>query len=71
MCSEEQAKRDRKREHPLPHRHAGEDVIDQVGGCLRHAPGAAGGAKPPPLAGKGDELLMGPVCATQVQKAVG
>jgi len=40
MCSEQQANRDRKREHPLAHRHPGDDVIDQVGGGLRHAPGA-------------------------------
>ena len=65
MCSEQQAKRDRKREHPLPHRHPGDDVIDQVGGGLRHAPGAAGGTKSTPLAGKGNELFMGTVGATQ------
>ena len=41
MRSEQQAKGDRKREHPLPHRHPGNDVIEQVGGGLRHAPGAA------------------------------
>jgi putative transposase len=45
MCSEQQAKRDRKREHPLPHRHPGDDVIDQVGGGLRHAPGATARAE--------------------------
>ena len=45
MCSEQQAKRDRKREHPLPHRHLGDDVIDQVGGCLRHASGATARAE--------------------------
>ncbi len=36
MCSEEPTKRDRKREHPLAHRHPGDDVLDQVGGGLRH-----------------------------------
>ena len=45
MCSEQQAKRDRKRERPLPHRHPGDDVIDQVGGCLRHASGATARAE--------------------------
>jgi hypothetical protein len=25
--------------HPLPHRHVGDDVVDQVSGSLRHAPG--------------------------------
>ena len=28
MCSEEPTKRDRKREHPLAHRHPRNDVID-------------------------------------------
>jgi hypothetical protein len=32
--------------------HPGDDMIDQVGGRLRHAPGAAGGAKPAPLTGE-------------------
>jgi hypothetical protein len=49
----------------------GEDLIDQVGGGLRHAPGAAGGTKSTPLAGKGHELFMGAVGATQAQEAVG
>jgi hypothetical protein len=52
MCSEQQAQRDRKREHPLPHRHPGDEVIDQVGGGLRHVPGPAGGAKSTPLTGE-------------------
>jgi hypothetical protein len=32
MRSEQQAKRHRKREHPLAHRHPGDDVLDQVSG---------------------------------------
>ena len=35
------AQRDRKRQHPLAHRHLRDDVIHQVGGGLCHAPGAA------------------------------
>jgi hypothetical protein len=46
MCSEQQAKRDRTREHPLAHRHPRDDVIDQVCGGLLHAPGATALQKP-------------------------
>jgi hypothetical protein len=65
MCSEQNAQRDRKREHPLPHRHPGDDVIDQVGGGLRHAPGATARTEAAPLATEGHELFMGTVGATQ------
>ncbi len=71
MCGEEATKRDRKREHPLAHRHPGDDVIDQVGGGLGHAPGATARAEATLLTRKGDELLMGTVGATQAQEAVG
>ena len=70
MGGEEDAKRDRKREHPLPHRHPRDDVIDQAGSGLRHAPGAALGAKPVSLTGKRDQLLIGAPGAAQAQKAV-
>ena len=65
MRSEQQAKRDRKREHPLLHRHPGDDLIDQVGGRLRHAPGATARTEAAPLATKGHEPLMGAVGAAQ------
>jgi hypothetical protein len=65
MCSEQQAKWDRKREHPLTHRHPGDDVSDQVGGGLRHAPGATARAETATLATQGHELFMGTVGATQ------
>jgi hypothetical protein len=71
MCSEQPAKRDRKREHPLAHRHPGDDVLDQVGGGLRHAPGATARTEAAPLATEGHELFMGAVGATQAQEAVG
>ena len=54
----------------LPHRHPRDDVIDQAGSGLRHAPGAARGAKPASLAGKRDQLLIGTPGAAQAQKAV-
>ena len=60
--------RDRKREHPLAHRHPRDDAVDQVRSGLRHAPRPAGGAKPAPLTGEGHQLLMR---ALQAQKAVG
>jgi len=69
MSSEQQAKQDRKREHPLAHRHPGDDVIDQVGGGLRHAPGATARAEAATLATEGHELLMATVGATQAQEA--
>lgn len=43
------------RQHPLPHWQGWEDVIDQVGGGLRHAPGVARGANAAPLAGEGHQ----------------
>ena len=70
LGGEQNAQRDRKRQHPLAHRHRRDDVIDQVGGAFRHAPRAAGGAKPAPLAGKRDQLLMGALGAAQAKKPV-
>ena len=67
---EENAQRDRKRQHPLPDRHARDDLIDPVRGALRHAPRAARGAKPASLAGKGDQLLMVALPAAQSEKPV-
>jgi hypothetical protein len=64
MCSEQQAQRDRKREHPLPYWHPGDDVINKVRGRLHHAPGATAGTETTPLATEGHELFMGAVGAT-------
>ncbi|MBA2591340.1 MAG: hypothetical protein H0U97_03380 [Gammaproteobacteria bacterium] len=46
-------------------------MIDQVGGGLRHAPGATARAEAATLATEGHELFMGTVGATQAQEAVG
>jgi len=46
-------------------------VIDQVGGGLRHAPGATARAETATLATEGHELFMGAVGATQAQEAAG
>ena len=51
--------------------HPWDDLIGQMRGALSHAPGAARGAKPAPLAGKRDQLFMGAVSAAQTHKAVG
>jgi len=55
----------------LPDRHARDDLIDQVCGALRHAPRAARGAKPAPLAGKRHQLLVATPGAAQPQEAMG
>jgi hypothetical protein len=65
MSCEQHAQRYGKRDHPLPYRHPGDDVIDQVRGRLGHAPGATARTDATPFATKGDELLMGTVGATQ------
>jgi len=59
MRGEENAKRDRKRQHPLPDRHAWDHPIDQAGSRVSHAPRAARGAKPTTLTGKRGQLLVG------------
>jgi hypothetical protein len=41
LCGQQHAQRDRQRQHPLPHRHMGDDVVHQVRRGLRHAPRAA------------------------------
>ena len=43
---------------PLAEGDAGQDVVDQVGGRLDHAAGAATGAQVADLAGEGDQVLV-------------
>ena len=50
--------RDRKRQHPLPHRHFGDDAIDQPSSGFRHPPRPARGANAAPFAGEGHQLLV-------------
>ncbi len=59
------------REDPLAHRQRREDVVDQVRGGLRHAPGGAGGAQSPALAGEGDQEVVTAGHAAGTGKAVG
>ncbi len=72
---QQRAKRDRQphdpNEHPLAHRHMGDDVVHQMGGGLCHATGTARRAKATPLAAEGDQLVVSKVTAVQAQKAVG
>ncbi len=70
LRGQQQAQRDRQRQHPLAHRHMRDDVFDQVRGGLRHAPRAARGAEPPALAAEGDELVVAAVGAAQAQETV-
>jgi len=57
--------------HPLAHRHLGDDMIDQMGGGLGHAPRAARGENAAPLAGKCHQLLLRAAVAAQAREAVG
>ena len=50
-------------EYPLAHGQVRQDMLGEVGGDLRHAPGVAGGAGPTALAGEGDQALMAAVVA--------
>jgi len=60
--------RDGKRDYPLAHGHAGDDVLDKMGGRFRHASAATGGAKPSAFTGERHQLFMGPIAAPQAQK---
>ena len=70
MGGEQKSQQDWKQQHPLAHRHPRDDMVDQVGGRLCHAPGATGGANSAPLTGECHELLLGAVCAAQAQKTM-
>jgi len=59
------------REHPLAHRQGWEDVIDQVGSGLRHAPGVAGRANAAPLAGEGHQEIVAALPTTRPRTTAG
>jgi hypothetical protein len=63
MGGAEGTQRNRKRQHPLAHRHSRDDVVDPAGDGFCHAPGATRGAKPTLFAGASDRFLMGTVGA--------
>ena len=58
------------REHPLAHRQAGKGVIRQMRRSLHHAPGVAGGADTPALAGEGNKVVVPAVTTAGTGKAV-
>jgi hypothetical protein len=55
----------------LPHRHARQNVVLQIGGGLGHAPRAARRADAAPFAAKGDERVARAAVAGQAQEPVG
>jgi len=59
------------REDPLAHRKPREDMIDQMRGGLRHAPGVAGRANAAPLAGEGHQEILATLPATRPGKTAG
>ena len=61
---------DRHRHDPLARGDPGNDLLDQVGGGLGHAPPGTGGTKPPPLAAEGQQQLVVAGVTAQPQKAM-
>ncbi len=52
-------------DHPLPHGNRRDDVIDEMGGGLRHVPAIAGWAHPAPLARERDDK---PLAAARTER---
>ncbi len=59
------------RQRPLAHWQMGEDVVDQMGGGLGHAPGVARWANAAAFAGEGHQKGMPAVITARACKAVG
>jgi len=70
MDGEQTAQGNRERQHPLAHRHLGDDMVHQMGRGLGHSPRAARRADAAPLTGKGHQFLLLAAIATKAQKAV-
>ena len=71
LALQEIAQRLGHREHPLAHRKPWEDMIDQMRGGLRHAPGVAGRANAAPLAGEGHQAIVAALPTTRPGKTAG
>ena len=71
LRGQQQAQRDRQRQHPLPHRHVWDDVVDKVRRSLRHPARAARETEPTPLAAERQRLVVAALAAAQPQEAVG
>jgi hypothetical protein len=61
----------RQRQDPLPHRHPGQHLVDEIGGAFGHPPAATAWAEPAPLAGEGQEALEGAVRTAKPREAMG
>src|SRR5437016_2482891 len=69
IVGEEIAQAVRKREHPLAHGNVRQDVIDEVGGLLRHAAAAAARTKAASFARERHEALEGTALAPNARDA--
>ena len=61
----------RDRQHPLTHRQRREDLVDQMGSRLGHAPRVAGRAYPAAFARKRDQKIVSALLAPSAGEAVG
>lgn len=68
---EQAAQRYGERQHPLPHRHARQDAVYQVGRCLGHSSRAARRTDAAPLATERDQGVARAALAGQAQEAIG
>jgi hypothetical protein len=58
----------RQAEHPLPHRHVRQDVVNKVRGVFRHAAAAAARTKAAPLARKRDQPVQAAARAAETRE---
>ncbi len=56
LGGEQMPQGDRKRDHPLAHRHVRDDLLHQMGRGLGHPASPTRRAKPSPFAGEGREF---------------
>ena len=70
LRGQQHAQRDRQRQHPLPHRHMWDDVVDQAPRGLRHPARTARGTEPSPFAAEGQQLVVAALAAAQPREAV-
>jgi hypothetical protein len=71
MGGKQMSQRNGKRHHPLTDGHVRDDVIDEMGGRLRHTSRATGGAKASSFTGERHESVSGAGTAPQAEKPMG
>ena len=75
LCGQQQAQGDGQPRlanlPPLAHRHTRDDMVEQMGRRLGHAPGPARRPNALPLAAERHQFVVAAVTATQPQEAVG